>query len=651
MSIVKMKRLRLIAMRTEQEELLKILQRLGCVEISQPEADLNDPEWTGLSHPDSAALNEARDNGAALTAALAALKKYAPSKGGMFSARPVIDEKTLFDDAAYAGALSLAETVNSAQRRIQSLTAERSKLRAQKLSLIPWLGLEVPLETTSTDEVIVQFGTVPSRMNWEQFVAAMGQAAPPAQLIPASSDSESHYLLFLCHRSAAAEANEVLKEYSFSAAVLKGWQGTAAANDKTLDGELDRIERELGEEEAAIAACGPRLGELQRAIDRSTQEIRRQEAGSLLLDTGTAFYLDGWVPANEEAALAAALAPFTCVWETSEPTEEEIPHVPVKLKNNWFTKPLNMVTDMYVYPAYNGLDPNPLMAPFFILYFGVMMADMAYGLLMLLGGWLLVKKLKAKGTMGHMGGLMLLCGGSTFLFGALTGGFFGDFIPQLAKLIDPESTFQLPYLFSPLEDTLTILIASLVAGFIQIATGMIISIVYKTKNGDFIDALFSEISWFIIMIGAALAIFGIGSIAGFPVVLIVGALMLILGGTRNARGFGKVTGTIGIVYNGISGYFSDILSYARVMALMLSGAVIAQVFNTLGSVTGSVVGFVIISLIGNALNFALNLLGCYVHDLRLQCLEYFGRFYVEGGRPFKPLSVNTKYVDMIKEEN
>jgi V/A-type H+-transporting ATPase subunit I len=135
------------------------------------------------------------------------------------------------------------------------------------------------------------------------------------------------------------------------------------------------------------------------------------------------------------------------------------------------------------------------------------------------------------------------------------------------------------------------------------------------------------------------------------VVLIAGILMLLLGGTRNARGFGKVTATVGIVYNGVTGYFSDILSYARVMALMLSGAVIAQVFNTLGTVTGNVITFVIISLIGNALNFALNLLGCYVHDLRLQCLEFFGRFYVEGGRPFKPLSVNTKYVDIIKEEN
>ena len=104
------------------------------------------------------------------------------------------------------------------------------------------------------------------------------------------------------------------------------------------------------------------------------------------------------------------------------------------------------------------------------------------------------------------------------------------------------------------------------------------------------------------------------------------------------------------VYNGATGFFSDILSYARLMALMLAGSVIAQVFNTLGEVTGSVAGFVIISLVGNALNFMLNLLGCYVHDLRLQCLEFFGRFYKEGGKPFRPLLINTKYVD-IKEED
>ena len=132
--------------------------------------------------------------------------------------------------------------------------------------------------------------------------------------------------------------------------------------------------------------------------------------------------------------------------------------------------------------------------------------------------------------------------------------------------------------------------------------------------------------------------------------LVVGALMLLVGGTRKAKGFGKVTSAVGIIYNGVSGFFSDILSYVRLMALMLSGSVIASVFNTLGATFNNVIPFVIISLVGNALNLVLNLLGCYVHTLRLQCLEFFGRFYKEGGRPFKPLMVDTNFVEVLKEE-
>lgn len=110
-------------------------------------------------------------------------------------------------------------------------------------------------------------------------------------------------------------------------------------------------------------------------------------------------------------------------------------------------------------------------------------------------------------------------------------------------------------------------------------------------------------------------------------------------------------GIVGSLYNNITGYFSDILSYSRLMALMLAGAVVAQVFNQLGAMTGNVIVFIIVAAIGNALNFALNLLGCYVHDMRLQCLEFFGRFYADGGKAFQPLDANTRYVDIVKEQN
>ena len=245
---------------------------------------------------------------------------------------------------------------------------------------------------------------------------------------------------------------------------------------------------------------------------------------------------------------------------------------------------------------------------------------------------------------------MTLCGVSTFIIGAMTGGFFGDFIPQLAKIINPESTLELPYLFTPLQDTMAILVGSLVLGFIQILTGMAISFVKKAKDGHVMDGVWDEGSWWVIFIGAALAILKVGNIGKWPVVLIAGCVMLVIGSTRNAKGFGKLGALIGAIYNGVTGYFSDIMSYSRLMALMLAGSIIASVFNQLGAVTNNVVGFVIISLIGNALNFALNLLGCYVHDLRLQCLEFFNRFYQDGGKPFLPLAFETNYVD-IKEEH
>ena len=148
MAIVKMKRLRLIAMREEQEELLKALQHLGCVEISQPEAEENAPEWAGLSRPDSAALNEARNDGATLAAALAALEEYSTEKKSMFAARPSMGMRDFFDDNAYAAALELADFVVAKRRSVDTLRAQHSKLASRRAALIPWMPLDVPLNNT-----------------------------------------------------------------------------------------------------------------------------------------------------------------------------------------------------------------------------------------------------------------------------------------------------------------------------------------------------------------------------------------------------------------------------------------------------------------------------------------------------------------------
>ena len=650
MAIVKMKHLRLVAMQEDREEILHLLQRMGCVEIDEPRVDGSEPVWADLTRPGGEGLSEARQRKSAGEQALAVLKRYAPEKGGLFRKRPVLTEEQLFQPQACAQAEQAVRAINDTQQCIFALQAQQSKLEAQKAELAPWLSLDVPLDTESTKEVVIRFGSVPSGIDLQAMKEAVLAVSELVELTPAGRDREYQYLLLVCHASAEEPVMEVLKDYGWSRANLREWTGTAAENARKIDQELAQIAQQLGQAQQELARQGGQRESIYQEIDRSTVDIRREDARGHLLDTQQTFFLEGWVPAEHWENAQKRLSAFDCAFQADDPTPEEYPVVPVKLKNNWFTQPLNMVANMYVMPAYDGLDPNPLMAPFFIIFYGLMMADMGYGILMLLGAWVMLKMMNAKGGMKDFGGLLALCGVSTFLWGALTGGFFGDFIPQLLKLIDPESTFSLPYLFTPLTDTLMILVGSLVLGVIQIFTGMAISVVKKFKDGQWQDAIWNEFTWWVILIGGALAILGIGNVGGYPAVLIVGLLMLVYGSTYKAKGFGKVTSLIGAVYNGVTGYFSDTLSYARLMALMLAGSVIAQVFNTLGAVTGNVIGFVLVSFVGNMLNFALNLLGCYVHDLRLQCLEFFNRFYKEGGRAFQPLGMETKYVDVMEQK-
>ena len=656
MAIVKMKRLRLLGLRSDRGRLLRPLQSLGCVEFSEPAIDLSDPAWAALAKPEGAGLSKAKEQYQQLDSALDVLRKYVPTKDGLLSARPTLTEAQLFDDSVYTDGLAAAWDITNAERALAACQAEQAKLQSQKASLEPWLSLNVPLETEGDSTVSILFGAVPSKVDFAAFEAAAAQATPLAQLFPAGSDRELQYFLLVCHASVLSDCTEAMRPFGYSRVTLRGWTGTAADNIRSLDNHIAALERQAEEHRDHIASLGDKRNLLRLCADRACQEISREENKARLIDTDAAYLLEGWLPADKEPDLAKLLSGFSCAWETADPMPEEYPQVPVKLKNNLITRSMNTITEMYSLPAYDGVDPNPLMAPFFILFFGMIMADMGYGLLMIIASAVVLLKQKPKNP--SFMEMIFWCGISTVLWGAASGGFFGDMIPQLVTMLNPNSTFEMPALFTPLNDIVAIMIGSLALGFIQVITGMTISVVKKSKDGQFIDALFSEISWWIVLGGLALFLCG-AMVAGLPpvlatvgkVMLIAGFLMLALGGTREAKGFGKVTSFIGIIYNGVTGFFSDILSYIRLMALMVSGSVIASVFNTLGATTGIVPAFILISLLGNALNLALSLLGAYVHDLRLQCLEFFGRFYKEGGMPYQPLSIDTKYIDVIKEEN
>ena len=634
-----MKHLRLLGMESEREALLKAMQDMECVEISSIDGS-EEALKSGFAKPDDKALMSAQEASRAYRTALASLDRFAPEKKGMFRKRQGVSRATFFSAESEENARTAAETINKDTRRLGEIESERTKNEALRATLAPWLTGDAPLGGAD-GALAVFFGTVGLNVTDDALKALADSLDGLLTWQQASSDRSLRYLLVMCHGSVKERALSALRDLGFSTVSFRGMTGTAKENDKALAENLAALEKERQEIEQRIAGLGGKREALLEASDRAAIALRREEAKSRLVGTDKVFLLEGWLPADRCAEIEKTLKPFTCAIETREPTEDEYPQVPVQLKNNKLTRPLNMVTEMYSLPAYGTLDPNPLMAPFFILFYGIMMADMGYGLLMMIASVIISKKYRPKGTSGELFSLLGLCGISTFIMGALTGGFFGDFLTQLVAIVSPGTVFALPKLFDPLDDLTMILIGSMALGMVQIVTGMAISLIEKCKRKKFLDAFFEEITWWIVFIGIALLALGKGA-----AVLYVGCALVLLGPIVQGKGWGKLTGVFGSLYNHVTGYFGDILSYTRLMALMLAGSVIAQVFNMLAAMPGNVIAFIIISMLGNAMNFGLNLLGCYVHDLRLQCLEFFNKFYVDGGKPFRPMTLDTEYVDL-----
>ncbi len=652
MAIVKMKRLRLMLVRSRKEELLRELARIGCVELAEPE----DAEAAESLRRESSALMSLRTRQANLEHAVELLDRYAPVKAPLLVPKPELADETLLDESGLAAALDRAQELAGLDEQLRRIAAEELRLRGGIEALRPWTSLDMPLEMSGTESTALVPGSISARIPLQQVCAALDAACGEVELFPVSEDKNARYVLLLVLREKLPAAQECLRGFGFTAAALNGCTGTALEGIAEAEKSLAALAEEKERVRDRLVERAVWRDDLKLAADQASTQVALAEAEEQLYGTESVIVLEGWCPAEKEKALEKLFERYDCAWELRDPTEDEYPAVPVQLKNNALTNALNMVTNMYSLPAYNGVDPNPLMAPFFILFYGLMMADMGYGILMVAAALVAMKKIKPRAGTLSFCQLLLYCGVSTFIMGALTGGFFGDLPYQLVHMFNPASAWQgLPYLFNPIYNSELVLYGAMALGLIQLNTGMAINFVKKARRGELMSAIFEEGSLWIILIGGVLYLLPTLGILALPeklglIVLIVGGVCLLFGAGREAKGFGKVTAAFGCIYNTLTGWFGDVLSYSRIMALMLAGGVVGQVFNTIAAMPSangvtvlSFIIFLVIFLIGHALNFALNLLGCFVHDLRLQCLEYFGKFYEDGGRPFKPLKLRAKF--------
>ena len=659
MSIRKMQKLAVIGLDTEKEILMSKLSALGAVELIDQKDKLEDALWqTAAVQDDDTAYAQQMDKKAGQAqAALEIIERFDASKAPLFATRKRMKRR---DVEAMAADLSGVETeidkILGYGDKMHRINEAINRMDADLLYLQPWIGFNLPMEEVRTRLCVVHKGTFPPDKNPDEICGQLEDLPAGFSFQVVSRTKEMIYAAWVSLKENDDEILEVMKGNGFTEISFGELTGTPAQCRDRLLAELETKKKELEALGTLIGGHVDAKESIEAYYDIVSLEAEKAKNRSKLLKTEQTFFLEGWIPQDCVAAAEAALGEPGCYYVFAEPGEDEKP--PVQLDNSSMVTPFESVTEMYALPAYGSFDPTKIFAGFYVVFFGMMLSDAAYGVLMSIACFIILKKYDLEGMAYKLIKMFFYCGLSTVFWGALFGGWFGDIATVVANIFFDKELVIPPLWFNPIEDPIKLLIFSLALGVVHLFTGLGIKAYMDIKRGKWFDALCDEGFWIItisgicIWLGGAMAIPALAGIGKWTT--IVGVLGLLLTGGRDRKGIGKVIGGFSNVYN-ITSYLSDILSYSRVLALGLATGVIASVVNTMGSIFGGgVVGAILllaIFIFGHILNIAINVLGAYVHTCRLQYVEFFGKFYEDGGEPFEPMGSKTKYIRIENDKN
>lgn len=651
--IVAMKRLTLVGIREEEPAILKALQKAGAVELISL-GDHDDGE-------SARKLGEASERIARLSDSLSAIRPYAKKPGFLAPERQESLEKL-------QGDVALAEQTHQKIQAIleerKGLLARREKNAAAYAALLPWQELSTPIEKLKDGK------------HTKVFLGLVDGAGETALLQNESLAAEFYGVpgnrgaLLVCHKEDARQTAAFLKTINWTDVTLPELSGTPEEAILALEREDMALEKRLIELETELSAFGVSAPVLENAADALRVEQEGMSAETQLEKGAVVFHLEGWVREDEIEKVEKAVAAVTDAYysEYRDPLPEENP--PTVLQNDKFNTPFEFLIDLYSLPDPRGIDATPYMTPFYIILFGIMLSDTGYGLILALGAWLLLKLKKPTGGMKGLATILLWGGVSTMVWGVLVGSFFGlDF----DAIFGTKDLF--PLLIDPTSNPVGMLLFCLLLGVIHLCAGHLIKMKMCLEQKDWQSAVFDNLSWVLILMGLVLAAMPVA--AGFfdpPLRLgwftalhlnTVGLILALLGmamvvlfkGRDKKNPISRLASGFGGIYN-ITSYVSDILSYARLLALGIATGYLAMVFNTLcsmlmggGSLIGKIVGFLIAVVLLVALHLfsvAINTLGSFVHCARLQYVEFFGKFYEAGGKAFRPLKYRTRHVQISK---
>ncbi len=627
MAIVDMQRLEVLTMKRDHTRLLQFLQRAGCVQLIPVQAD--EGQFGAIDYEQKYLAEDAQNR---IKWAIGRLSKYDTEKQSMFKPLPLAPREAL-EDMDLDDVLHVVSQVEDLMRKSGEKRGHETRLDQLESQLTPWLNLEIPAdELTPTQTTRIYSGSMPSRKLNELIQAWEGR---PVNILPLSNISATAYFVAVVHKSVVEEFLQALRAAGYTPAAPQTGSLTPRA-------QLDKIQREkdaLVDEEKAIEeqlrALAVHLPQMRLAFENLGAKKARLQAQEAMAHTGSVSMLQGWIPKPSVEPLLDAMRrefPNAQVM-VSDPKEGDDP--PVLLHNNPVVRPYEAVVEGFALPKNGTLDPTPAMMPFFACFFGMMVSDAGYGLMMALLIPILVKVMKP--SPGARKIFWILCGGgvATLFWGAMYNTWFG-FTPW-------------PSVFDPVNNSLPVMGLCIGLGALHLFAGLMVGAVQNFKNRDPLSAVFDQFSWIVLIVGLGLLLLPQTKEIGQWMAIGAAGLILVTAGREKSNNpFKRLVSGFGALY-GITGWISDLLSYMRLFGMGLATGVIGMVINQLvGMLTGSgIIGMVIGAVVfvgAHLFNAAINILGAYVHSCRLQYIEFFGKFYEEGGKPFRPLRFAPRYV-------
>ncbi len=652
-----MKELALLALAEEEQALLKALQRAGVMELKTADTE-------GWQQQDRAAWAEHAEEEAQTARQaveiLHALRPEAQCTGqkrrDSWHITPAQAQKMEAHGALYR---RQCQEVVRLDALLKERAAERARIAERCAQLKPWTGLSMPLGGLTARHTVCKVGSVPGQWTEEDLQRAIWRSQPrlEALCVQAVPGLMGHTLLAVaCLKQEQEELQRALSQLGFAPCPFRGAED-ASAQLSQAETALREAEDEIEQLKRELMKRAERPEGVWFAADMLAAAAQRRRAMAKLAFSERTVAVSGYVPADEAGRLLDRLCRrFALAYELSDAGED----APVLLKNNRFVRPVESITRMYALPGPRDIDPSGVMAFFYYVFFGMMLSDAGYGLVMVLGTTWALRRLPLKKEMAETLRMFRYCGVSTVCWGALFGSWFGDIVQVVGRSFFSVEIGSLALWFEPMADPIRLLLFSFALGLVHLCAGLFVRAGMLVRQGRARDAVLDTLPVLLLILGAAPLAAGIfipvpEALAGAGKgMAAVGAVLLVFTSGRSARRMlAKLGGGLYGLYNTASGYLSDVLSYSRLLALGLATGSIAGVVNLMGAMPANpavkAVVLAVVFCVGHAVNLAINLLGAYVHTNRLQFVELFSKFYEGGGRAFAPFAASRGYTHIEEE--